>query len=117
MGDTAEQVRVVVLPDGRVDRPNGAAFLGREPKTLAEWRSKGIGPRCFLVGGRVFYWWNELQALARGKKWLRKPCGLQRLGRPSPRSRKAALWGGDLSQFTSTTAVTNITQPISGFKP
>jgi hypothetical protein len=60
-------VRVEVFPDGRVDRKNAAAFLGREPKTLAEWRSKGIGPRPVAVGGRIFYWWAELQEFARGK--------------------------------------------------
>ncbi|MGI8705022.1 MAG: helix-turn-helix transcriptional regulator [Sphingomicrobium sp.] len=68
-GATAEiqHIKVAVFPDGRVDRKNAAAFLGREPKTLAEWHSKGIGPRGFLVGGRVFYRWDEVQAFARGQ--------------------------------------------------
>lgn len=63
-----EQVRVTVLPDGRVDRKNAARALNREPKTLAEWKRLGIGPRGFLVGGRVFYWWADVQAFARGEQ-------------------------------------------------
>src|SRR4051812_19994144 len=55
-------IRIAVLPDGRVDRKNAAAYLGRASKTLAEWRSKGCGPRCFLVGGRAFYWLSDLEA-------------------------------------------------------
>ncbi|QUT05203.1 DNA-binding protein [Sphingobium phenoxybenzoativorans] len=62
-----ELVKVRVLPDGRVDRRNAAAALNRRPKTLAEWQSKGFGPRPFLVGGRVFYKWAEVQAFARGE--------------------------------------------------
>lgn len=63
-----EQVRVTVLPDGRVDRKNAAKALGREPKTLAEWKRLGIGPRGFAVGGRIFYRWSEVQAFARGEQ-------------------------------------------------
>ncbi len=66
-GAEVRRIKVAVFPDGRVDRKNAAAFLGREPKTLAEWHSKGIGPRSFLVGGRVFYQWNELVEFAQGK--------------------------------------------------
>lgn len=63
-----QRVRVKVLPDGRIDRSNAAAALGRTPKTLAEWNCKGIGPRPFHVGGRVFYKWDEVIAIARGEK-------------------------------------------------
>lgn len=63
-----DQIRITVLPDGRVDRKNAARALGREPKTLAEWKRLGVGPRGFLVGGRVFYWWTEVQAFAHGEK-------------------------------------------------
>lgn len=59
--------KVLVLPDGRVDRKNAATFLGREPKTLAEWHSKGIGPRSRMVGGRRFYSIEDLQAFGRGE--------------------------------------------------
>jgi hypothetical protein len=57
-----EQVKVIVLPDGRLDRKNAAAFLGRETKTLADWATKGIGPLNRKVGGRVFYYLRDLEA-------------------------------------------------------
>lgn len=59
-----EQPTVLVLPDGRVDRANAAAFLGRAPKTLAEWHRLGKGPRSRMVGGRRFYDIGELRAFA-----------------------------------------------------
>jgi hypothetical protein len=61
------QVTVQVLPDGRVDRKNAAAALGRSAKTLAEWQSRGHGPKGFLIGGRVFYRWADVEAFARGE--------------------------------------------------
>ena len=51
---------VVATPDGRVSRHEAAKFLGFKPKTLAEWHSKGIGPRSQLVGGRRFYTVQDL---------------------------------------------------------
>lgn len=62
-----DQVKVRVLPDGRVDRKNAAIALNRAPKTLAEWKRLGIGPRAYNVGGRVFYNWSDVQAFARGE--------------------------------------------------
>lgn len=38
--------------------------LGVKPKTLANWRSMGIGPRWFRVGGRVMYRQAEID------RWL-----------------------------------------------
>jgi hypothetical protein len=66
MGDV-EQVRVRVLPGNRVDRKEAAKALNRTPKTLAEWKRLGVGPRSFMVGGRVFYDWPEVQAFGRGE--------------------------------------------------
>lgn len=60
-----EHVRVVVLPDGRLDRANAAKFLGRAPKTLAEWKRLGIGPDCQKTGGRIFYHIETLREFAR----------------------------------------------------
>jgi hypothetical protein len=57
-----EQVSVTVLPDGRLDRRNAAAFLGRSPKTLADWARLGLGPIPRKVGGRVFYRLQDLEA-------------------------------------------------------
>jgi hypothetical protein len=69
-----EQVKVMVLPGGRggrVDRKNMAIALGRTAKTMAEWKRLGIGPRQYLVGGRVFADWDEVQAFAAGEKVAR----------------------------------------------
>jgi hypothetical protein len=54
----------MVLPGNRVDRKNAAKALGRQPKTLAEWKRLGIGPKPHNVGGRVFYNWDEVQQFA-----------------------------------------------------
>jgi len=62
-----ETVKVMVLPGNRVDRKNAAKALNRAPKTLAEWRRLGIGPRPYNVGGRVFYDWSDVQSFARGE--------------------------------------------------
>ncbi len=57
-----EQLSVRILPDGRVDRKEAAKFLGRQPKTLAEWQRLGQGPIPRKVGGRVFYRLLDLEA-------------------------------------------------------
>lgn len=56
-----QSTEVVVLPDGRMDRRNAAAYVGFAPKTLAQYASKGIGPR-FLKRGRVWYFKADLDA-------------------------------------------------------
>jgi len=70
MGDI-DQVRVQVLPDGRLDRANAAKMLGRTAKTLAEWHRLGIGPQSYLVGRRRFYQLEELRQYANGEKVVR----------------------------------------------
>lgn len=62
-----EHVKVIILPDDKIDRKNAARALNRAPKTLAEWRSKGIGPRSLMIGGRCFYRWSEIQAFMNGE--------------------------------------------------
>jgi hypothetical protein len=57
-----ETVRVRVSPDGRLSRADAAAFLNRQPKTLAEWHCRGIGPLSRKVGGRAFYRLADLEA-------------------------------------------------------
>lgn len=66
--DGDEMVRVQVLPDRRVSRREAAKIFGRTPKTLAEWKLKGWGPRAIEVGGRVFHNYDECLAMARGEK-------------------------------------------------
>jgi hypothetical protein len=61
-----ENQKVVVLPDGRMDRKNAARYLGRQPATLADWNRRGIGPKSRLVGGRRFYNLDDLRAFAGG---------------------------------------------------
>lgn len=44
-------------------------FVGLSPKTLANWKSLGKGPRCYNVGGRcAFYRLDELQDYLEGKR-------------------------------------------------
>ena len=64
--DAIDRVRVRVLPDGRMTRPDAARYLGHTPKTLAMWQLQGKGPRSVLVGGRRFYFKADLDAFIRG---------------------------------------------------
>ena len=64
--DGVEQVRVRVLPDGRMDRENAAKYLGRATKTLAMWAIEGKGPPWVKVGGRVFYFKDALDKFIQG---------------------------------------------------
>lgn len=66
-----EEVRIRVLPEGRVSRAGAAAFLGYDPKTLAQWAWAGKGPLPRKVPGsnRVFYRIADLKAfLATGAR-------------------------------------------------
>lgn len=60
-----DAVWVRILPDGRMDRQNAALYLGVKPKTLAEWASRGEGPRMAKVGGRRFYFKTDLDAFVK----------------------------------------------------
>ena len=62
-----EQVKVRVLPDGRLSRKDAAKYLGRAEKTLAMWEMVGQGPRSVKVGGRRFYFKDALDAFVRGE--------------------------------------------------
>ena len=60
-------VTVRMLPDGRMDGPSAAAYLGLSDKTLANLRCRGIGPK-FCKRGRVFYFKADLDEwLAAGR--------------------------------------------------
>ena len=63
----AEPVRVRVLPDGRMSRPDAAKYIGRAVKTLAMWGLEGKGPPSVLVGGRRFYYKADLDNYIAGK--------------------------------------------------
>lgn len=62
-----------MLPDRRVSRHDAALILGRSPKTLAEWKTRGWGPRAIVVGGRIFHDYDECLAMARGEKPIKQP--------------------------------------------
>ncbi len=64
---TDEQVRVRVLPDGRMSRENAAKYIGVAEKTLAMWDY--LEPKkleSVKVGGRRFYFKDRLDAFFRG---------------------------------------------------
>ena len=62
-----EQVRVRVLPDGRMTRNNAALYLGMASKTLAMWQLQNKGPKSVLIGGKRFYFKDVLDAFIRGE--------------------------------------------------
>ena len=45
-----DEIRVRLLPDGRMTRADAARYLGLQPKTLSMWRLQGKGPRVTRVG-------------------------------------------------------------------
>jgi hypothetical protein len=47
---------VGLLPDGRLSAVNAALYLGYAPKTLAQMRSQGRGPRYIKRAGRIWYY-------------------------------------------------------------
>lgn len=77
-----EQVRVRVLPDGRVTRRDAAIFLGLAKKTLAMWAIQGKGPPSIRIGGRVYYRLSDLIAFIQGDGRLGR--GQQTLGELPP---------------------------------
>lgn len=54
--------QVQIFPDGRLDRPNAAAYTGFAVKTLAMYATAGTGPKFQKVGGRVFYRRDDLDS-------------------------------------------------------
>jgi hypothetical protein len=66
-GGAVEQVKVRILPDGRMTRADAARYLGHATKTLAMWALAGKGPRCVKVGGRIFYYREDLDSFIAGE--------------------------------------------------
>lgn len=56
-----ERTVVRMTPDDRLTRGEAAKFIGVGSRTLANWKSKGQGPRQTKIGGRVFYRLADLQ--------------------------------------------------------
>ena len=59
MGTKLEFTKVDILPDGRMNARNAAAYLGLSEKTLAMMRCSGEGPS-FVKLGRIFYFKHDL---------------------------------------------------------
>lgn len=68
MADLGLVPGVLIDPLGRVDRANAAKMLQVSPKTLANWKTQGVGPQPFRVGGRSFYRAGEVAAFGRGEQ-------------------------------------------------
>ena len=67
--DGIQQLRVTVLPDGRMSAESAAIYLGISKGRLATWRMEGIGPRWLRVGGRIFYRREDLDTfIAEGRE-------------------------------------------------
>ena len=62
-----EQVRVRILPDGRMTRKEAAKYLGVAVKTLAMYELEKKGPKSIRVGGRRFYFKNVLDTYIAAK--------------------------------------------------
>ncbi len=62
-----DQIRVRVLPDGRMSRRDAAAYTGFSEKTFTNWALDGHGPRPHRVGGRVFYFKDDIDAFIQGR--------------------------------------------------
>lgn len=58
---------VTVDACGRMDRKNAAKALGKSYQTLCNWSVAQIGPKAFNVGGRCYYWADEVLAFGRGE--------------------------------------------------
>ncbi len=62
-----ELVKVRVLHDGRMSRRDAARYIGVQDKTLANWTLMKKGPRGHRIGGRVFYYKDDVDRFIGGK--------------------------------------------------
>ena len=62
------RISISITPDHVLLLPHEAAtLLRRAPKTLAEWRSAGKGPRWRKLEGRAYYAMGDLRAFIDGE--------------------------------------------------
>lgn len=83
---------IYVFPDGRMPPASAGKYLGIAAKTLAIWRSNGLGPTFCKLSGRVFYFKADVDrwvaersdlvssAQARAKEEIRTRDRKQKLG-------------------------------------
>jgi hypothetical protein len=50
------------MPDQLGEPAEVADYLRKTEKTLANWRSLGIGPRYYKIHGRILYDWADVRA-------------------------------------------------------
>ena len=58
----AQQAAQMPIPDGLMDTPAAAAYLGLKPLTLVDWRTKHQGPVSVKMRGAVRYLRSDLDA-------------------------------------------------------
>jgi hypothetical protein len=51
-----EETKPLLVKATDIDR----VVVGLSPKTLANWRSQGVGPKYFVVNGSIYYSFREL---------------------------------------------------------
>lgn len=51
--------------EGRLNRTDAGRYLGVTSKTLAEWKSAGMGPPSHKLGGQCFYYVADLRTYVR----------------------------------------------------
>ena len=59
--DDLQQVKITILPDGRMGTLSAALYLGLSHRTLATWRYEKKGP-AWIKRGRVFYFKLDLDS-------------------------------------------------------
>lgn len=57
----------LVDPLGRLSIQNAAKVLAVTPKTMHNWKARGVGPKPFFVGGQLYYFADEVFAFGRGE--------------------------------------------------
>jgi hypothetical protein len=53
----SEEIKPLFVKATDIDR----IIVGLSPKTLANWRSQGVGPKYFTANGSVYYAFTELE--------------------------------------------------------
>jgi hypothetical protein len=79
MATEVDRVRVRVLPDGRMNRKDAAAYLGVTVQTLCNWANLGREPRAVVIGSRAFYYQTDLDRFIASE--VARPVGMGRARR------------------------------------
>lgn len=63
-----EKIRHAVKPPEKLRREDAAEYLGVEKSTLDTWACRGKGPEFCKVGGKVWYFVDDLDAWLKSRK-------------------------------------------------